>query len=147
MSRAPAQQLDTVVGGRMMRIVIGGASVGFAGTDPAGLLWFVGTRLTAPYTPQMAAAGATQQVAHSLEVFDPGAGHRLASVPFETRVRFLAGTNLAYSVASDSDGVPTYTVWRMTVVQRQQVRLSRQRKWTTTLLARAGALKEHRWAG
>jgi hypothetical protein len=57
MSRAPAQQLDTVVGGRMMRIVIGGASVGFAGTDPAGLLWFVGTRLTAPYTPQLAAAG------------------------------------------------------------------------------------------
>lgn len=115
MTRATLQKLDTVVNGRSMRVAIGNSDATLVGADPSGLLWMNGWNLTAPYTPRMAVAGVSPQRSLRLEVIDPRTRQVLASSPFSASVTFLPGSNLAYSISQNPDGVLTYTIWRLSL--------------------------------
>jgi hypothetical protein len=117
LSREPRQRLDTVVNGRAMTVVIGSSSASLAGVDPNGYLWFNRMNLTGPYTPQMGVARAPQPVVLRLEVVDPRTKQVLASAPTERNMHFLPGSDLAYTVSGDGDGVPTYTIWRLSLIR------------------------------
>ena len=89
-----------------------GTVIELLGVDQGGLLW---TGIGHP----IAFDSTTLQIRYSfrLEVFDPVARRILASRQFSEGIRLFNGTDIAVSPQKDSDGVTTYTLWRVAITR------------------------------
>jgi hypothetical protein len=84
------------------------ATVHLAGIDREGRLWLT-SRL-----PNTGEPANDHPKTHAIEVFDPRSGTLLLAQPSDSELRMLSA-DLAYTTATDADGIVTFTIWRTAV--------------------------------
>ena len=107
----PSVQIDTVVGrGVRQQYVLPLSYVEPATIDATGLIWLVG------FSRSSAARNA--EISRRLEVFDPRVGQVLASQLLAIdNLGFISGSDLGYSLNTNSDGAVSLTIYRLQLVR------------------------------